>query len=175
MGRRREKRVMETPDFCRALLKESQAKAACLCIHHDTNVEFGGWAKCANVNTSIPSGRAHAHAVKSTFLSDYSKYAGVEGGPTQKAAGNNTSTKPTQRVAVYRRKFDKRTEQESLRFRHLENSSDHIRRYRDRKHGLFVEKVSCNHKFAPPFCLMQMRRDVTVPDFEGDVTRYVNL
>ena len=162
---------MVTPDYCRALLKESRAKAACLCIHHDTSVEFGGWAKCANA--SIPPGRIHA--VKNTYLSDCSKYtcSNVDSGLSQKAS-SVTSTKPAQRIAVFRRKADRKMEEECLRFCHLGNTSDHIRHYREMKHGLLVEKTPGNYKGGPPIRLMQVKgnfQDVRFPDLEGGVNR----
>ena len=162
---------MATPDYCRMLLKESRAKAACLCIHHDTSVEFGGWAKCANA--SIPSDRVHA--VKTAYLSDCNQcaYTNVDSGSLQKPS-NTTSTKPAQRLAVFRRKADKKTEEECLRFCHLESTSDHIRHYRERKHGLFVEKVPNNCKVGPPLRIMRVSgsfQDVCLPDLESEVNR----
>lgn len=164
---------MATPDYCRVLLKESRAKAACLCIHHHTSVEFGGWAKCANA--SIPPGRIHA--VKNTYLGDCSKYAcaNVDSGSPQKAGNVTAGTKPAQRIAVFRRKADRKMEEESLRFCHLGNTSDHIRHYRETKHGLFVEKTPRNNrKSGPPIRLMQVKgnfQDMLFPDIEGGVNR----
>lgn len=165
--RRRERGIMATPDYCRALLKESRAKAACLCIHHDTSVEFGGWAKCTN--SSIPPGRIHA--VKKTYLNDCNKYVNVDSGSPQKASNvTSTSTKPAQRLAVFRRRADRKTEEECLRFCHLGNTSEHIRHYRETKHGLFVEKTPRNYKAGPPIRQMQMKgtfQDVSFPDIEA--------
>lgn len=157
---------METPDYCRSLLKESRTKAACLCIHHNTSVEFGGWAKCANV--SIPFGRVHA--VKNFYLGDCNKCAcaNVDTGSPQKSS-NTTGTRPAQRIAVFRRKADRKTEEECLRYRHLESTSDHIRHYREMKHGLLIEKAPGNYKVGPPIQPMQVKgkfQDVCFPDLE---------
>lgn len=162
---------MVTPDYCRKLLKQSRAKASCLCIHHDTRVEFGGWAKCAN--TAIHPGRIHA--VKSTYLSDCSKSVGanVDSGSQQKAS-NVTSTKAAQRIAVFRRKADRKAEEECLRFCHLGNTSDHIRNYREMKYGLIVEKTPRNYRAGPSTRLMQVKgnfHDVSFPDIEDGVNR----
>ena len=166
---------MVTPNYSRKLLKESRAKAACLCIHHDTSVEFGGWAKCANA--AIPPGRIHA--VKNTYLgADCSKSTGanVDSGSSQKAS-NVTSIKPAQRIAIFRRKADRKAEEECLRFCHLGNASDHIIHYREMKLGLLVEKTPRNHKAGPPTTctrLMQVKgsfQDVSFPDIEDGVNR----
>ena len=161
---------METPDYCRALIKESRTKAACLCIHYYTSVEFGGWAKCANA--SIPSGRVHA--VKNIYLGDCNKCAcaNVDTGSSPQKAGNITGTRPAQRIAVFRRKADRKTEEERLRFRHLESTSDHIRHYREMKQRQFVEKAPGNYKVGPPIRLMQVKgnfQDALFPDLECEV------
>lgn len=135
---------MGTPDYCLTLLKKSNAKMACLCIHRDTNAEFGGWSNCAN--ESIPRGREHS--VRDTFFNE-SACVSLDSGSTQK--GN---AKLTQRLAAFRKK-DKKTEEEVLRFCHLEVTSDYVRRYREMKHELFVEKLS--NKVDPPFRLVQFK------------------
>ena len=133
---------MGTPDYCRTLLKKSNAKIACLCIHRDTNTEFGGWSSCANA--LIPRGRDHS--VRDTFFNDRACVS-LDSEPVQK--GN---AKSAQRLATFRKK-DKKTEEEGLRFCHLETTSDHVRRYREVKHELFVEKQS--NKVGPQIRLVQ--------------------
>lgn len=159
---------MVTPDYCRKLLKNSRAKVACLCIHHDTSVEFGGWAKC--VNAAIPPGRIHA--VKSTYLSADCKSAGanVDSGSPQKV-GNVTSTKPAQRIAVFRRRADRKAEEKCLRFCHLGNTSDHIIHYRETKLGLSVEKTPRSYKAGPPIRLIQVKGSFQDVDIEDGVNR----
>lgn len=151
----RQKIVTDTPDHCSILLKESLARKACLCIHHATNQDFGGWLSCANASTS--SGRDHA--VKDIFLSEYNKYAcaALDSGLMQK-----TTIKPVQRTNVFRRR-DKKIEGEMFKFCHLQETSDHARCYREWKHGSFIEKIPDK---ADPLRQLQLRENFQDIHFE---------
>ena len=149
---------MAIPDYCCTLLKKSNAKKACLCIHHNTSTEFGGWSNCANA--SVPRGRHHV--AKNKYLNDSNSCGGIsqEGGLSQK--GN---AKPAPKLPVFRKKDKKSEEPECLRFCHLEDTSDHARNYRERKNGLYVEKIP--NKMGPPFRLLQLKGDVQHSCYHG--------
>lgn len=149
---------MGTPDYCHTLLKKSNARIPCLCIHRDTNMEFGGWSNCANA--SIPRGRDHS--TRDTFF-DESACVSLDSRPTQKGM----NAKSTQRLAAFRKK-DRKTEEEGLRFCHLETTSDHARRYREAKHELFLEKLS--NKVGPPFQLVQFKERYQPTGYLEDIS-----
>ena len=143
--------IVETPDYCSTLLSKSNVKLACLCIHSDTSVAFGGWVNCAN--TSIPRGRDHS--VRNTIFYACANQDGQKG-----------NIKLVQRSTVFRKK-DKKTEEEGLRFCHLEDSSDHARRYREVKHGPSIEKLP--NRLGPPFRLVQFKETLHHPSFLEDI------
>ena len=125
---------MGNPDHQLTLLKESMNGMVCLCVHHGTNVDFGGWSNCANA--SVPRGRDHA---VNSYFAEYRSCA-------QQYNGQQQQKKPAQRLAAFRRK-EKKVEPECLKFCHLSEAGDYARHYREKKHGLYVEKMT--NKLGP--------------------------
>ena len=133
---------MGNPDYQLTLLKESTSRMTCLCVHHDTNVEFGGWANCAN--SSTPRDRDHV-VNNSLYGAEYRCAPPNNGGSQHK--------RPSQRLAAFRKK-DRREEEECLKFCHLDKADDYAKHYREKKHGLYVEKITS--KLGPPFRVLQL-------------------
>lgn len=119
---------MGNPDYQLTLLKESMNGMACLCVHHGTNVDFGGWSNCAN---AVPRGRDHA---VNSYFTEYRSCA-------QQYNGLQQQKKPAQRLAAFRRK-EKKIEPECLKFCHLGEPGDYAKHYREKKHSLYVEKMT---------------------------------
>lgn len=145
---------MAMPDYCRTLLKKSNSSMTCVCIHRNTRTEFGGWSNCAN--PTLPLGRDHTVRNNHSHALDGNKYEYLtqSGGSQQKS-----NAKPGPKLSVFRNKKDKKGEEpECLRFCHLDNSGDHVRQYRERKNGMYVEKIP--NKMGPPFRLLQLKGDL---------------